>query len=450
MVVCAPGESGRHHHRRRSGNSDSDAPNRRFWAPSSRSCPAGRLHRRPAAIRAARTSCGSSRTRPGWRSRRLGTSRPTGRSSPRRSTATRDWHEVHSHARDRAAGTPRTTAPIPNLYYGTNLLDEVPQDLYQQDWWYRTTFDAPAGHSTYQLNFPGINYRAEIWLNGHLVADAKQIVGMYVDHDLDVTPWIKPGRPEHAGGQGHSRTGAAGHRRRRVGRQLVRLDQLELPGLPGARARIPANGNSFVADRNAGIWKPVYLRMSGDGGDRRLDRQHRTCRCRTPTRARLTIYSDLRNFSQRSCPRGPARHHHASGQAGRPGRAAASPSGPAKQREISFSANGFRAADARTTPTCGGRTRWATPNLYDLHLEFRQFDQADRRDAASASASAPSPKAATTTSASPSSARAATSTCRSTAANFLVRGATYTPDLLYRVRPRPRGRDPRLRRATSA
>ncbi|MCW2519204.1 MAG: glycoside hydrolase, partial [Mycobacterium sp.] len=83
----------------------------------------------------------------------------------------------------------------PNLYYGKNLVDEVPQDLWRQDWWYRTTFDAPAGHSTYQLNFPGINYRAEIWLNGHLVADANQIVGMYVDHDVDVTKWIRPGQP---------------------------------------------------------------------------------------------------------------------------------------------------------------------------------------------------------------------------------------------------------------
>ena len=32
----------------------------------------------------------------------------------------------------------------PNLYYGKNLLTEVPQDLYKQDWWYRTTFTAPA------------------------------------------------------------------------------------------------------------------------------------------------------------------------------------------------------------------------------------------------------------------------------------------------------------------
>src|SRR5690242_19047612 len=76
----------------------------------------------------------------------------------------------------------------PNLYYGTNL-DAIPQDLYKQDWWYRTTFTAPAGHSTYQLEFPGINYRAEIWLNGHLIAGSNQIVGMHVSHELDVSRW---------------------------------------------------------------------------------------------------------------------------------------------------------------------------------------------------------------------------------------------------------------------
>ena len=43
----------------------------------------------------------------------------------------------------------------PDLYVGTNLRDEVPQDLYRQDWWYRTTFNAPAGHSNYTLQFPG-------------------------------------------------------------------------------------------------------------------------------------------------------------------------------------------------------------------------------------------------------------------------------------------------------
>ena len=111
---------------------------------------------------------------------------------------------------------------------------DVPQDLYKQDWWYRTTFTAPAGHTTYMLEFPGINYRAEIWLNGHLIAGNTQIVGMHTAHELDVSPMGEPGSVQRTGGQGHAGARAAGHRRRRTGGQLVRLDQLELPRLPRA------------------------------------------------------------------------------------------------------------------------------------------------------------------------------------------------------------------------
>ena len=50
-------------------------------------------------------------------------------------------------------------------------------------------------HAPTCWNFPGINYRAEIWLNGHLVADSTQIVGMYIAHELDVARWIEPGEP---------------------------------------------------------------------------------------------------------------------------------------------------------------------------------------------------------------------------------------------------------------
>ena len=142
----------------------------------------------------------------------------------------------------------------PNLYYGKNLLTEVPQDLYRQDWWYRTTFTAPVGFRSYQLDFPGINYRADIWLNGHRIADSRRIVGMYNDHELDVTGLITPGQrnilevkviPERA---------------------IQDVDGVELAdswydwinwrylGYQGKN-----DGPSFVPDRNAGIWKPVHL-----------------------------------------------------------------------------------------------------------------------------------------------------------------------------------------------
>jgi exo-1,4-beta-D-glucosaminidase len=150
----------------------------------------------------------------------------------------------------------------PNLYYGKNLLTAVPKALYKQDWWYRTSFQAPAQGKTYWLEFPGINYRAEIWLNGKRIADSQHVVGMYVATQLNVTDAILPAQlntlavkvtPERA---------------------IQDVNGVELAdswfdwlngkylgsGLPPSRNGIPT---SFVSDRNAGIWKPVTLRVTG-------------------------------------------------------------------------------------------------------------------------------------------------------------------------------------------
>ncbi len=54
-------------------------------------------------------------------------------------------------------------------------------------------------HDFYTLEFPGINYRAEIWLNGKKIADNTQVVGMYAAHEFNVTPWINPGLTERTG-----------------------------------------------------------------------------------------------------------------------------------------------------------------------------------------------------------------------------------------------------------
>ena len=69
-----------------------------------------------------------------------------------------DWHPIR-----RMPATVLTVLQddgvYPDLYFGKNLLEKVPQDLYKQDWWYRTTFTAPSS-DFFTLEFPGINYRA--------------------------------------------------------------------------------------------------------------------------------------------------------------------------------------------------------------------------------------------------------------------------------------------------
>ena len=59
---------------------------------------------------------------------------------------------------------------------------------YRCSWWYRTVFNSQTSPNTYSsLHFDGINYRANIWLNGKKIASSEQIAGAFRSYDLDVT-----------------------------------------------------------------------------------------------------------------------------------------------------------------------------------------------------------------------------------------------------------------------
>jgi len=102
---------------------------------------------------------------------------------------------------------------VPDPYYGANLRQipgtsypigqnfsnlPMPQDSpYHCGWWYRKEFTAPAASAQqdrFWLHFGGINYRAEIWLNGHRIADSTQVAGAYRTYDFDVTNLLRPGK----------------------------------------------------------------------------------------------------------------------------------------------------------------------------------------------------------------------------------------------------------------
>lgn len=82
---------------------------------------------------------------------------------------------------------------------GRNFADlPMPDDSpYRCGWWYRRTFTIPAGDKdkTQWLHFGGINYRADIWLNGKKIADQSQVAGVYRTYDFDITSFVTPGKP---------------------------------------------------------------------------------------------------------------------------------------------------------------------------------------------------------------------------------------------------------------
>ncbi|MGI9126113.1 MAG: glycosyl hydrolase 2 galactose-binding domain-containing protein [Mycobacterium sp.] len=315
----------------------------------------------------------------------------------------------------------------PNLYYGKNLLTEVPQDLYKQDWWYRTTFTAPADFQTYLLDFPGINYRADIWLNGHRIADSRQVVGMYNGHQLDVTPWIADGEPNTLA------------LRVIPERAIQDVDGVELAdswwdwinwrylGYQDS----PAAGTSFVADRNAGVWKPVRLRAFGAIG---IGPATVTTELPLPdtSQARITVYAQLHNYS-RAPVRGIlratiTRDGHDPVRADQ-----AVTLRPGEDREIAFSPGEFGQLSL-SHPDLWWPYTMGRPDLYDLRLDFVQ-----NRTATAGSAlkfgirTVDSARDDDDSLLGPDG--GGNFYLKVNGRDFLVRGATYTPDLLYKYDP---------------
>ena len=85
---------------------------------------------------------------------------------------------------------PGTTYPIGKNF---SLLPMPKDSPFRCSWWYRTEFKLPENfHDRHVwLHFGGINNRANIWLNGHQIAAAKDVAGAYRTYEYDITPFIQ-------------------------------------------------------------------------------------------------------------------------------------------------------------------------------------------------------------------------------------------------------------------
>jgi exo-1,4-beta-D-glucosaminidase len=81
----------------------------------------------------------------------------------------------------------------PNLFHGTNV-QNVWEPRFEVPWWYRAEFTLPdePGART-QLRFDGINYRADVYVNGTRIADAGHVIGTFRTYTFDVTDAVHPG-----------------------------------------------------------------------------------------------------------------------------------------------------------------------------------------------------------------------------------------------------------------
>jgi len=87
-----------------------------------------------------------------------------------------------------------TTGVIQDPYFGINM-QSVDPEQFRQPWWFRTNFNLTAGDlgKIVSLRFNGINYRADLWVNGKLVAGKNEFAGTYRMFTFNISDFVKAG-----------------------------------------------------------------------------------------------------------------------------------------------------------------------------------------------------------------------------------------------------------------
>lgn len=126
----------------------------------------------------------------------------------------------------------------PDPYFGKNL-EAIPRERFQEPWWYRTSFRLSDGEVAAhpRLQLAGVNYRAEVWLNGRKIAGPEEVVGSFRRFDLDISEAV------------------------RVGENHLAI--LVHPPRPGDFTIGFVDWNPRPPDENMGLWRGVFLRFSG-------------------------------------------------------------------------------------------------------------------------------------------------------------------------------------------
>lgn len=125
-----------------------------------------------------------------------------------------------------------------DVFYGDNL-KKIPTEPFQVPWWYRKTFEIKEGgkDAFYTLSFEGLNYKANVWLNGTLIASADTIEGCFRMFELDVTQLLERGS-----------------------------NTLAVEVIPPKKGDLTigfVDWNPWPPDNNMGLWRPVKLIKTG-------------------------------------------------------------------------------------------------------------------------------------------------------------------------------------------
>jgi exo-1,4-beta-D-glucosaminidase len=138
-----------------------------------------------------------------------------------------------------------------NIYFDRNL-EKIPTQQFKKAWWYRKEFllnrdpqnlkddnkkENIEDKEYARLIFEGINYRANVWLNGKKIAGTDQLAGSFRIFEIDATNHLTDGK------------------------NILAVEVL--PPRPGDFTIGFVDWNPAPPDQNMGIWREVKLRMNG-------------------------------------------------------------------------------------------------------------------------------------------------------------------------------------------
>jgi hypothetical protein len=148
------------------------------------------------------------------------------------------------------------------LYGENNRPDKIPDTLSRSPYWYRTVFKLPKSYSGRHiwLNFDGINFSAQVWVNGRQVGSMKGAFGRGI---FDVSQDVRVGKevvlavlvsPQPHPGDPHEHTIRDG-----VGKNggITAIDG------PTFLSTIGWDWIPAIRDRDTGIWQKVFISATG-------------------------------------------------------------------------------------------------------------------------------------------------------------------------------------------
>ena len=230
---------------------------------------------------------------------------------------------------------------FPGVSYpiGANFsnLPMPPDSPYLVSWWYRKTFTLPADYKgkTVWLNFRGINYRANIWLNGKQIAKSDDVAGAWRTYEFNVTGIAKPDL------------------------ENVLAVQVFAPTEKDLAITF-VDWNPAPPDKNMGLWREVFLTVSGPVG------------LRYPTvishvdaagNAQLTVTALLKNASKEPV------HGTLKGTIDQIEFAQDVELGAGENKDITFDPGKFSQLSL-THPRLWWPVQMGKPELYSLKMEF--------------------------------------------------------------------------------